>query len=66
MHLGLASAPDGTSSEVNLPLARQTIDLLSLLEEKTKGNLSVSEARLLDQLVTDLRLHFVEVSKRRS
>jgi Domain of unknown function (DUF1844) len=66
MHLGMVATPDGGAPEVNLPLARQTIDLLSLLEEKTKGNLTVSEGRLLNQLLTDLRMHFVEASKARS
>jgi hypothetical protein len=63
MHMGLAGAPDGLEPRVNLPLARQTIDLIALLEEKTKGNLSGEEERLLEQLLTDLRLRFVQASK---
>lgn len=63
MHMGLAGAPDGLEPHVNLPLARQTIDLISLLQEKTKGNLSGEEERLIEQLLTDLRLRFVQSSK---
>lgn len=43
----------------NLALARQSIDILSLLQGKTKGNLSGEEERLLDHLLYDLRLQFV-------
>lgn len=63
LHMGMAGGPDGMEPEVNLPLARQTIDLIGLLEEKTKGNLSGEEERLLHQLLTDLRLRFVDASK---
>ena len=63
MHLGEAPPLEGHSPETNLPLARQTIDLLGLLEEKTKGNLTGVEERLLGQVLYDLRMRFVEVSK---
>jgi hypothetical protein len=63
MHLGEAPLPDGEVAQQNLPLARQTIDLLGLLEEKTKGNLSGDEERLLSQVLYDLRMRFVEVAK---
>jgi hypothetical protein len=64
VHLGDAPSPEGNVSERNLPLARQTIDLLAILQEKTKNNLTGEEERLLDQVLFDLRLRFVEVSKR--
>jgi hypothetical protein len=63
MHLGEAPHPDGEMAPKDLPLARQTIDLLGLLEEKTKGNLTGDEERLLSQVLYDLRMRFVEVSK---
>ena len=63
VHLGEAPDPDGQQAPPNLPLARQTIDLLGVLQEKTKGNLTGSEERLLDQVLYDLRLRFVEVSR---
>jgi hypothetical protein len=71
VHLGEAPHPDREGAEGddagaatrNLPLARQTIDMLGMLQEKTKGNLTGSEERLIDQVLYDLRLRFVEVSK---
>ena len=63
MHLGEAPHPEGTEVEVDLPLAKQTIDLLGLLEERTKGNLTGAEERLMTQLLYDLRLRYVEQTK---
>jgi hypothetical protein len=63
VHLGDATLPDGRKAERNLAMARQTIDLLSILQEKTKNNLTGEEERLLDQALLDLKLRFVEVSK---
>jgi hypothetical protein len=62
VHLGDAPNPEGRP-EKDLSLARQDIDLLGLLQEKTKGNLSGEEERLLDQALYDLRMRFVEVSR---
>jgi hypothetical protein len=62
VHLGDAPDPEGKRS-VNLPLARQTIDLLTLLQTKTHGNLTGPEERILEQALYDLRVRFVEVSK---
>jgi hypothetical protein len=42
-------------------MAKQTIDLLVVLQEKTTGNLSGEEERLLDQVLYDLRMRYVEV-----
>ena len=61
VHLG--DAPDLEGPEIDLDLARQDIDLLGMLEEKTKGNLTGDEERLLDQALYDLRLRYLEVSK---
>ncbi|MDP9150582.1 MAG: DUF1844 domain-containing protein [Myxococcota bacterium] len=63
VHLGEALNPDTGGSEMNLPLARQTIDLISMLEEKTKGNLTGDEERLVGQVLFDLRMRVVELSK---
>jgi hypothetical protein len=63
VHLGDAPLPDGQGGEKNLLLARQTIDLLGILQEKTRNNLTGEEERLLDQALYDLRLRFVEISK---
>ncbi len=63
LHLG--DAPDLATGalEKNLPLARQTIDLLAMLQDKTRGNLSGDEERVLSQAIYDLRMRFVEVAK---
>lgn len=63
MHLGEAPHPETNQIETNLPLAKQNIDILGLLEEKTKGNLTGDEERLLAQVLFDLRMRFVERSK---
>jgi len=63
MHLGEVPDPDTNETQVDLPLAKQNIDILALLEEKTKGNLTGDEERLLAQVLFDLRMRFVERSK---
>lgn len=63
VHLGDAPDPDGQAVEPNLTLARNDIDLLRLLQDKTKGNLTGDEERLIDQALYDLRMRFVEVAK---
>jgi hypothetical protein len=63
LHLGDAPDPSTGVREKNLPLARQTIDLLAVLQEKTRGNLSGDEERVLSQAIYDLRMRFVEVAK---
>jgi len=63
LHLGEAPHPEDDAHRVSLPLAKQTIDLLGLLEEKTKGNLTGEEERLITQILFDLRMRYVEKSK---
>lgn len=63
MHLGEAPHPETNKIEANLPLAKQNIDLLVLFEEKTKGNLTGDEERLLAQVLFDLRMRYVERAK---
>jgi len=67
-HLGLVANPAaedaGARSEPNLPVARHTIDTLELLQQKTQGNLSQQESALLAELLSELRLRFVEVESR--
>jgi hypothetical protein len=57
IHLGDAPHPEGPS-QLDLALARQTIDMLALLEDKTRGNLTGEEERLLGGVLFDLRLRF--------
>jgi hypothetical protein len=66
MHLGEAPHPETNTVEKNIPLARQTIDLLGVLEEKTKGNLTGDEERLLHQVLYDLRMRFVESGQKKA
>jgi hypothetical protein len=49
--------------EPNLPAARQMIELIELLQKKTTGNLSPAEAKLIDDLLYELRLRFVEAQQ---
>jgi len=59
-HLGLSPHPEAQPQ--NLALARQTIDLIALLQEKTKGNLDDEEQRLIDSLLYELRIKWTEAS----
>jgi hypothetical protein len=63
VHLGDIEHPDAQATRENLALARQTIDILAMLSEKTRGNLSPEEARFLADLLAELRLRFVERSR---
>ncbi len=65
-YIGLGIAPPGLDQEpeVNLELARHNIDLLELLWEKTQGNRSPDEDRLLSQLLLETRMRYVEAQKR--
>lgn len=62
--LGFLPGPGGERIPVDLVNARRTIDLLEVLQEKTDGNLTDDEARMLDEVLYELRMSFVEVQKR--
>jgi hypothetical protein len=63
MQLGLLRFEgSGEDAEPNLPLARHSIDLLGMLQEKTRGNLSTEEQRLIENGLTELRFRFIQVS----
>ena len=59
VHLGDAPHPESGDADANLVLAKQTIDLLGMLQEKTRGNLTEEESRFLENLLLDLRLRYV-------
>ena len=65
MHLG--EIPDPVHQDVHhdLPAAKQMIDLLGILREKTKGNLDAAEEQLLGEMLYDLRMRYVEVARSR-
>lgn len=62
MQLGIFSLDDEETSEPNLPIARHSIDLLATLQEKTRGNLTVEEQRLIENGLTELRFRFIQIS----
>ena len=61
MQLGLA-APQGAKPEVDLIGARQTIDTLAMLQEKTKGNLKPAEENMIQNCLYELRMAYLEVT----
>lgn len=62
MHLGGGEEGAGTPGPPQLEMARQTIDILAMLEEKTRGNLTEAEGELLTSILYQLRVAFVDVS----
>lgn len=63
IHMGMIENPHSKQMEKNLDLAREEIDLISMLQEKTKGNLTDAEAKVVQQVLYELRLRYVEASK---
>ncbi len=63
VNLGIIDNPANGAKEKNLPLAKQTIDILGMLEEKTSGNLTDEEKNLLKNILYDLRLNYVKEKK---
>ena len=61
--LGLVKMPDSQEVRKDIPGARQTIDILAILEEKTRGNLTDQEKNLLAQTLFQLRMAFVEATR---
>lgn len=62
VHLGEAPNPDTGSKNQNLHLARDTIDVLSMLKEKTEGNRTEDETRMLNTLLHEIRTKFLTAS----
>lgn len=65
VHMGEAPSPETGKPDKNLPLARQTVDVIAMLEDKTKGNLTGDEERLIGQVLFDLRMRYVEQTKQK-
>jgi len=59
MQLGVIKAPEGMAMPVDKQAAKQTIDILSMLERKTKGNLDPTEAKLLEEVLHNCRIGFI-------
>ena len=62
-HLGDMPDPSTGKKEVNLPAVQQTIDMLVMLREKTKGNLKEDEEKLIEQLIYELQVKYVAKTK---
>lgn len=62
LHLGEIPDPETQTTQVNLPLAKQIIDTIGMLQEKTKGNLDSDEESFLKSVLYDLRLRYVQKS----
>ena len=60
VHLGVIEDPASDQKTKNLPMAKQTIDILSMLEDKTEGNLTPEEENMLKNVLYDLRIMFVK------
>lgn len=60
VHLGQHPDPTSGATAKNLPVAKQTIDVIAMLEEKTRGNLTDEEKRLLTNVLYELRLLYVK------
>ena len=60
VHLGLMDDPASGQKVKNLAMAKQTIDILSMLEEKTAGNLSADEDKMLKGILYDLKINYVK------
>jgi hypothetical protein len=63
LHLGELERPGEGPAEQDLPMAKHTIDILSMLQDKTRGNLTPEEAKFLESLLYDLRLRYVDARK---
>jgi hypothetical protein len=64
MRLGLVNFGEDKDAAPDLPSARHAIDLLAMIAEKTKGNLSIEEQRLIENSLTELRFRFVQITQK--
>jgi len=62
MQLGLVNAPDGTKIPKDVVAAKETIDIIAMLETKTRGNLSADEQKLVTEVLHSLRLGFIKAN----
>ncbi|MEW6672034.1 MAG: DUF1844 domain-containing protein [Thermodesulfobacteriota bacterium] len=63
VNLGLVEDPASNTKVKNLPLAKQTIDILGMLQDKTRGNLSADEENLIKHVLYELRMIYVREKK---
>ena len=60
LQLGMAPHPETGKQEMDLPGAKQTIDILEMLQQKTRGNLTADEGQLLEECLYDLKMTYVK------
>jgi hypothetical protein len=65
MHLGEIASPLSGKVETDISVAKQMIDILGMLREKTRGNLNAGEERLIEDILFDLRMKYVEAVKKK-
>jgi hypothetical protein len=65
LHLGEIADPLTGKAEADLPVAKQMIDIISLLQEKTRGNLDAGEQQLVEDVLYDLRMRYVDAVKKK-
>ncbi len=65
LHLGELERPGAGGPEIDLPMAKNTIDMLAMLQDKTRGNLTPEEHKLIEGLVYDLKLRYVEATAKK-
>ena len=65
MHLGEMASPLSGKVEPDVPVAKQMIDILAMLQDKTRGNLSANEDQLMEDVLFDLRMKYVEAVKKK-
>ena len=65
LHLGEIADPISGKVEIDVPVAKQMIDIVAMLKDKTRGNLNASEDRLMEDILFDLRMKYVEAVKKR-
>ena len=64
VHLGEIAEPSTGQKQINVQMAKHTIDIIGLLQEKTKGNLTADEEKLIQHVLTDLRMRYVAALKK--
>jgi len=63
IHLGQVPDPISNKTDKNIEMAKHTIDVIDMLKEKTKGNLTDNEQKLIDAVLFDLRMRYVNIAK---
>ena len=63
LHIGEIADPQSGEKKKDLPMAKHSIDIIAMLKEKTKGNLTEEEEQFIDNILTDLRFRYVKAMK---